>query len=396
MYMDFLYFITNNKSGHKTKESWFSKNHSDEYEKIISYCSKFEIPTFKEKIWFYYHNLNELPKCCGCGINVPFSGRFDRGYQKFCSLKCANDNGNLIEKVKKTNQIKYGVDFYTESNDFMSKGRQTKMERYGDENYNNVNKIKNTKKERYNNENYNNISKMKKTSTLFYGVNNPSKSKIIKDRIKKTNNRIYGHNSPTQSPIIKQKLKNTILDKIKKRFDDNEFVDYNFELTQYTLNCNKCGNSYIIPMGLYNERRRFGNETCTNCSPIGVCSISRYEIELTDKLRNFDIISNDRKILNGKELDVYIPSNNLAIEINGLYWHSDVFKDKDYHINKTKLCQSKGVKLIHIFEDEWLNHKDIVISIINNRLGVTTNKMYARKCEVKIAYKVVSLSHQLG
>ncbi len=92
---------------------------------------------------------------------------------------------------------------------------------------------------------------------------------------------------------------------------------------------------------------------------------------------------NNREILNGKELDIYIPSKNVAIEFNGLYWHSDKQKPFDYHKIKTELCNQKGIRLIHIFEDEWQNNKDIIKSIIKSSLGIYDRKIYARKCEIK-------------
>lgn len=62
----------------------------------------------------------------------------------------------------------------------------------------------------------------------------------------------------------------------------------------------------------------------------------------------------NRSILNGKELDIFIPSKNLAIEFNGNKFHTEWFggKTRQYHLQKTKMCNEKGIRLIHIFEDE--------------------------------------------
>jgi hypothetical protein len=135
--MDFSFFLIDNKSGHKTREDWFSKNHSDIYVKLTQYCEPFNIPTFKEKIWFFFNGLTDKPKCQGCEGKVEFSGRFDRGYNDFCSLECANTKGDLLDRIKKTNQEKFGVDYYTQHTDFVEKQKKTKKERYGDEHYNN-------------------------------------------------------------------------------------------------------------------------------------------------------------------------------------------------------------------------------------------------------------------
>lgn len=83
------------------------------------------------------------------------------------------------------------------------------------------------------------------------------------------------------------------------------------------------------------------------------------------------------------ELDFYIPQKNLAIEVNGIYWHSlNSGIDKKYHLLKTNLCNNLGIRLIHIFEDQWKYKKDICKSIIRSALG-KCNKIYARKCVVK-------------
>jgi hypothetical protein len=92
---------------------------------------------------------------------------------------------------------------------------------------------------------------------------------------------------------------------------------------------------------------------------------------------------NIKKIIPPLELDIYIPSKSIAIELNGLYWHSEIYKDNNYHLNKTNQCELKSIKLIHVFEDEWLYKKNIVKSRIKNILGLTTNKVYGRKTNIK-------------
>jgi very-short-patch-repair endonuclease len=69
-------------------------------------------------------------------------------------------------------------------------------------------------------------------------------------------------------------------------------------------------------------------------------------------MNNDQIIENSRKIIQPYELDIYIPKKKIAIEFNGLYWHSSERKEKDYHYQKYKKCKEKGIKLIQIFEDD--------------------------------------------
>ena len=104
-----------------------------------------------------------------------------------------------------------------------------------------------------------------------------------------------------------------------------------------------------------------------------MCGPSNAEQELFDFVATFvdDAEQSNRIILKGKELDIYIPSKSLAIEYNGLYYHSDKFKGKNYHLNKTKNCNKQGIGLIHIFEDEWLNKKNVVKAKIKKYLGLS-------------------------
>jgi len=99
-----------------------------------------------------------------------------------------------------------------------------------------------------------------------------------------------------------------------------------------------------------------------------------------------NVIHRDTSVLDGQELDIYIPSNNLAIEYNGLRWHSELFgKDKYYHLNKTEQCHKKGITLFQIFEDEYLLHKELVLDKISQALNKNefNKKIGARNCDVK-------------
>jgi hypothetical protein len=84
---------------------------------------------------------------------------------------------------------------------------------------------------------------------------------------------------------------------------------------------------------------------------------------------------------------MYLPDFNIAIEFNGCKYHTEQYggKHKNYHLEKTLLCKKAGVNLIHIFEDEYMYHKDIVLSKIRHRLHLDNNlpKIAASKCAVK-------------
>ena len=132
---------------------------------------------------------------------------------------------------------------------------------------------------------------------------------------------------------------------------------------------------------------------CPKCGKI----ISKNEEELYQFVCNLvgsdDVVRNDRDVLNGKEIDIYIPSLKVGIEYNGVVWHSEKFgKDSKYHIDKLNLALDKGLKLIQIFEDEYIDHKNIVFGKIRHIIGYDNfqRKVYARKCIIKEIDKEVA------
>ena len=88
------------------------------------------------------------------------------------------------------------------------------------------------------------------------------------------------------------------------------------------------------------------------------------------------------------EIDIFVPELNIGIEYNGIYWHSDKKKSKKYHQEKSLYFAKQNIKLVHIWEDWWINNQQLVKGFITNLLGKNTHRVYARKCEIKpISYK---------
>ena len=174
-----------------------------------------------------------------------------------------------------------------------------------------------------------------------------------------------------------------ILEKYKN-IDNIELVDYDID-DKYIIKCNSCNNNYKITYKLMWHRLNNNTELCTICNPIHK-NISGLEITLLNFIKDKydgDIIINSKDIINPYELDIYLPELNLAFEFNGLYWHSELYKPNNYHKLKTNLCNKKGIQLIHVWEDDWIYKKDIIKSLIINKIGKTQNKIFARKCEIK-------------
>jgi hypothetical protein len=356
--MDFTFFITDNKSGYKSTEKWLSKNHPNLYKQINDYSSNISLNlNFKEKIWFFYNQLQERPKCVTCNLELKFRNRFDKPYGEFCSLTCINTNKEeMTKRVKSSIQKKYNVDYFPQHKDFIIKQKQTKLDKFGDENYNNSEKGKKTKLEKYGNEDYNNFNKYKKTCLEKYGDDNYSKSNDYKNKVIKNYKELY-------SDII--------------------FTDIKKETI--TILCPICNKNSELSKQLLYERHKRGYVICTGCNPIGFSNRSGYENEICDFLSDLKVnyVTNKKIPNKNTEIDIFLPDFNIGIEINGVYWHNELYKPMNYHLQKTIDCNGVNISLIHIFEDEWLYKKDIVKSILMGKIGVTLNKIHARKCEIR-------------
>ena len=260
--------------------------------------------------------------------------------------------------------------------------------------------------------------KSKKTSVEKYGVDNPMKSDSVKEILKNSLLEKYGVDHYSKTDDYKEKYKITCLEKygvdnasksdvVKKLISELKFKELNsidkfrniisneYEIISYSnnrvfsMNHKRCGLDFEIFIGTFNDRNRNGNIICTKCNKVEPMSSGR-EIELQNFLTDNDIefVSNSYSIISPLSLDIYIPELKLAIEFNGVYWHSELFKDKYYHLDKTKICLDNGISLIHIWEDDWIYRQEIIKSIILNKVGKIKEKVYARKCDIREIYDV--------
>jgi len=353
-------------------------------------------------------------------------------------------NEDIKEKSRETIQEKYGVDNVSQNENIKNKKRETNLRRHGVQQPFQSEKIWNKVKQTWlSKHGFDNISKLgetkdkkKKTSLKNHGVEHPLQSEQVKSKMKQTNLERYGAVAPTQNEGVMAKMRENNLDKYgveyvsqveefkqkkietnlerygckvptqnkeimskvirtqhKKFFNEllngnrlNDLCipdfgldDYKGIKCKYNWICKKCSNKFKDH--LYNNLI----PRCPICFPI-YSSMSEIEVlEFVKSIYDGEIIPGDRSILKNRELDIYLPELKLAIEFNGLYWHSEGRgKDKNYHIDKTKRCAEKGIQLIHIFEDEWNYKQDIVKSILIAKMGLCKNRIYARKCEVHI------------
>lgn len=161
----------------------------------------------------------------------------------------------------------------------------------------------------------------------------------------------------------------------KYQYDKDSYKDCHSKVRIY---CEKHG---WFEQYAYDHISGHGCPSCGKVKSDGENEIYEYVCSL---IGNENVIRGDRSVLNGKEIDIYIPSLKIGFEYNGCLWHSEKYgKGKHYHIDKTELCEKNGIRLIHIFEDEYINSKEIVLSKIRHLMNFSNGiRIYARMCYI--------------
>ena len=222
----------------------------------------------------------------------------------------------------------------------------------------------------------------KNTFTKKYGTDNPMKNNFIQHKCK------IGFDKNLKLKVQDYQQNNSVkLVSIKELCEK-----YNRDKTTFPIIFNQLNIPTIIIDGYFFIEEKYLDNLEKYFTFTENHRISYLEKEIVDFIKelNIDIIENDRTIIAPKELDIYIPSKKVAIEFDGLYYHSELFVTKDYHLAKTKFCNEKGIDLIHVFEDDWIENKEIIKSMIKSRLGIYDKKIFARKCNIKIIDKDVA------
>ena len=162
----------------------------------------------------------------------------------------------------------------------------------------------------------------------------------------------------------------------------NQFKDDPMHL--FKCRCKKCQSEFFAKLDV-NFYWRF-NQTyfrCVNCYPHLNHRKSQLELEVLDFVKsgvpNTLVLSGSRKIIYPYELDIYIPDLKIAIEFNGIFWHSldnkntSDYNGFSYHYEKTITCEKLGIKLIHVWEDEWINSRQLVEAMLK---GIITDPTF--------------------
>lgn len=207
-------------------------------------------------------------------------------------------------------------------------------------------------------------------------------------------NHINGSGCPECFTVHNKGTKDTFISKAMTVHGDRytyENVDYINSITHVDITCPIHGDFRQVP-----GSHLFGHG-CPKCFG----KISKPEFEIVEHIKSFGIsddqilMSSSPDFMSGKQqLDIYIPDYNFAIEYNGSRWHSENLGKADtYHFDKWKMCNSAGIKLLTIWDFNWINpiKASIYKSKISHFLGMD-RVVYARKCTITSIDKDIAIS----
>lgn len=424
-----------NRIGSLKKISIYVINASMFKDYFLAIHTRMQLTSYKQTV---YHALDKDVPVCTCGTTLRWNGN---SYYTYCSSKCANNSPEVRSKIEMTCDKRYGGISPANSSEVVDKMKRTNIERYGVESVSELDSVKDKKRESSMQkfgtscplQSSSVKDKTEKTMLDRYGVTHPAQSPAILEKIKTTTIDKYGVDNVSKSPEIQQRIETTFLakygvkhptqsvevvEKIKQTYSTNkttdgflqdinerrkatsmktygvehhrqashskearEFLDNDdlFTSAVTTTPMNVLAKQYgISPYPIYSRMKKLGLQPFR-------AAVSEFELEVrrfvSDNYRG-EIIHNSRDIIPPKELDIYVPELNFAIECNGSYWHSELNgKDRGYHNDKTNKCLSSGITLFHLWEHDWIHRGDIIRSMLLSRLK-QSHRIYARKCMI--------------
>ena len=381
----------------KCKFEWFEKyNFLKEYNSIIDTTNFLNDinPTIPQRIW---HILNDKLEKCKCQnpvcSNTTKFWSFPVGYLRTCCPTCAQFDPQTITKIKDTNIKKYGTEYGLSNKQVITKRNNTIKEKYGVDNVSQIPEVSERKKKtclkNHGVEWILSNQKLKEDSIFEkYGCCNIQQNKNVRLKTIRTRRAMF-----YDSLFNTDRLSNLA----SPLFSKDEYTNSGL-YKNYKFKCKKCNNIFLDCLEDGDLPR------CPDCFR----GRSWFQKEIMDyiisTMPNVHIEENIKSLLsNNRELDIYIPSLRMGIECDGLFWHGEINgkKNKNYHLDKTNDCKNLGIRLIHIFEDEWLYNRDIVKKKLLHIFKEEKEKIYAKKCIVQtvssqICNEFLKLHHLQG
>lgn len=333
------------------------RKHPDLYASVIAHTS-FLVPhaTIRERLYAIINDLDHQPTCKGanCTKEVSFhlDGRHRNTYRIFCSLKCSNSADSVKQKKKQTCLINHGVTNPSLSPSIHTKKQQTCLKNHG---------------VRFPQQNADIRSKTVDRVRSLYGMDNVMMHEDVRRKNIQSKQSYFDHLYDVEPHLQKLTDKQWLIDQHHTQQKSSQTTARELQTSSTTVL--RWLHRHDIPI-----KHHFKSEL---------------ELEVVEQLKNMgidDIRTSCRDVIAPYELDIVC--GDIAIELNGIFWHSTDTAEggritKNYHLNKTEMCERCGIRLIHIFESEWRNRREIVISRLRSIFSRKMDSVYARKTTVR-------------
>ena len=371
-------------------DSWWTNQNIPWLREEIHSATSFLNPdsTYAQRFWHIINNLFDMPQCKLCDSPTNWQKSTGR-YSLYCSKKCAATASTANRS--KTNIERYGHANPAKSDSIKDKIKQTTNDRYGVDNYAESAQFKQQMSAWIESDKFDQSrEKIKQTNLEKYGVESPFESAEIRSKATDSLMLNHGVDSPLKSAAIKERM----IETTQHRYNRRSFQQ--MHISQQALDCindRAWVETALQTRSLKTISSELGMSYANVCAiirsqGIDISVYSSFQREIQAYLESLcvgQIVSNTREVLaDKKELDIYLPELRIAIECNGTYWHSEIAgkKDKNYHLNKTVQCEQLGIQLIHVFEHEWYDQRQIVESRLAYLVGAVSQKIYARNTTV--------------
>lgn len=346
------------------------------------------------------------------GTNLANNSQESREKRENTCLKKYGYKNNLSdpkvrEQIKQKVFDKYGVYNPAQSEEIKQKIKDTNMKNHGG--------MWNLQTKEYK-------KLVEETSMLKYGVAHPTQNEQVQEKRKNTCLEKYGKEYYSQTLEGKQKIRETNISRygvnnyVQQNVnnyniwsDDEKFVKYisSLENTGKLPYAEEVAHYFNVDSAAVYHRIKelnlwdhFAHDRNHSSIENEVVSMLIKDIGISEE----EIVLGDRTILEGKEIDIYLPKYNFGIEVDGIYWHSEKrekYQDHDgrsvYSQSKNLLAEKKGVQIFHIYEHEWSSeynpNQELTYKKICNRiksiLNINLVTIYARKCELKSVDSII-------
>lgn len=193
-------------------------------------------------------------------------------------------------------------------------------------------------------------AKSRATMKGKYGVEHSSQRAEWREKVEKTNEAKFGTKWASQSQSVRDKVNATIIERFGSMEAYKKTIAENLAKT--------------IDAMRQDPNHDWGS--------------SKGEVDLFNWIPVENKKSGDRSVIRPLEIDILLPDHKLAIEYDGLYWHTESKNGKEYHETKTNLAIDAGYQMLHIWDNEPLDKwKSVILSKIGQ-----CSRIPARKCEI--------------